>query len=66
MAIPIQYIPEDRAAIAKAQIEAEIFRTNAAMMQSARENALKARLAQQSINSEENLKNTLFDKEALL
>lgn len=67
MAIPIQYIPEDRTAIARAQIKAEMARTNASMWQAAQENALKERLAQQGVaqaEREQRAKEALFDKEA--
>ena len=66
MAIPIQYIPEDRTAIARAQIEAEMAKTNASMWQAAQENAMRERLSQSSLAQDERLKMGLFDKEAAL
>lgn len=66
MAIPIQYIPEDSAAIARAQIEAEMAKTNASMWQAAQENAMRERLSQSSLAQDERMKMGLFDKEAAL
>jgi len=66
MAIPIQYIPEDRAAIAQAQIQADLAKASASMWQSAQENALKAQLTDKSLAQDERLKLALANKEEAL